>query len=96
MQAAQRAILLTGTPALSRPIEMLTLLQGLMPSAKLTLKAFSERYCRDPNAAQYCRFPGQQYKGAQNMEELNKLLTGTVMIRRKKVEVNLIQSSSRS
>ena len=46
LKAAKRVILLTGTPALSRPQELHPLLSGLVPSPKLTMKAFGERYCQ--------------------------------------------------
>ena len=43
--AARRAVLLTGTPALSRPRELFQQLHALLPHRKLTMKAFGERYC---------------------------------------------------
>lgn len=46
LKAAKRVVLLTGTPALSRPKELFPLLSGLVPSSKLTMKAFGERYCQ--------------------------------------------------
>ena len=49
LKAAKRVVLLTGTPALSRPKELFPLLSALVPSSKLTMKAFGERYCQlDP------------------------------------------------
>ena len=38
-------MLLTGTPALSRPKELFQQLHALLPHRKLTMKAFGERYC---------------------------------------------------
>jgi len=58
LQAARRALLLTGTPALSRPRELLTQVQALLPGAALTMRAFGERYCQG-----FSRFG--QYQGAR-------------------------------
>ena len=66
LQGADRAILLSGTPALSKPAELLPQMQALLPGAKLTIAEFAERYCL-----------GDQYdrlKGANNLEELNMVL----------------------
>lgn len=49
VQKAAQAVLLSGTPMVSRPKEMLTQLQALLPEAKLTLKKFGERYCLSAN-----------------------------------------------
>jgi SWI/SNF-related matrix-associated actin-dependent regulator 1 of chromatin subfamily A len=46
LKAAKRAILLSGTPALSRPSELLTQLQALLPQASITKAAFEERYTK--------------------------------------------------
>ena len=47
LKAARRCVVLTGTPALSRPVELYTLLQCVCPSqpAWRTYTAFTERYC---------------------------------------------------
>lgn len=44
VEKAARAILLSGTPALSNPAELLTQLQALLPKARITKTAFEERY----------------------------------------------------
>lgn len=44
VEKAARAILLSGTPALSNPAELLTQLQALLPRARITKTAFEERY----------------------------------------------------
>lgn len=44
VKAAKRCIMLSGTPALSRPTELFTQLQGLLPKAGITKKAFEDRY----------------------------------------------------
>ncbi|KAK9841983.1 hypothetical protein WJX81_002729 [Elliptochloris bilobata] len=80
LQAARRALLLTGTPALSRPRELLTQVQALLPGAALTMRAFGDRYCIG-----FCRFG--QYQGASNLDELYSVLTASVMVRRRKADV---------
>jgi len=44
VERAARAVLLSGTPALSNPSELLTQLQALLPKARITKTAFEERY----------------------------------------------------
>lgn len=79
---ANRLIMLSGTPALSRPIELYTQLkmidQKLFPSAR----DFGLRYC----AGFQTRF-GYNFTGASNLAELNDILANTVMIRRLKSDV---------
>ena len=57
LKTAKRVVLLTGTPALSRPKELFSQLTALAPSAKLKMKDFGERYCQcdryRPYAGQY-------------------------------------------
>ena len=57
LKAAKRVVLLTGTPALSRPKELFSQLTALAPSAKLKMKDYGERYCQcdryRPYAGQY-------------------------------------------
>lgn len=145
VKAAKRAILLSGTPALSRPAELLTPLQALLPGANITKAAFEERYttCNSfgafrkpvraasrwgPDAVAHacaavarqaatfgpagsCRAVSgtlcmaaanpqllartvhvtpaslRRQTGSKNEEELYKLLTSSVMVRRRKAEV---------
>jgi SWI/SNF-related matrix-associated actin-dependent regulator of chromatin subfamily A-like protein 1 len=66
LKRAPRVILLSGTPALSRPSELFPQLQGLLPTAKLTKTEFADRYC-----------VGDKYDdmtGCQNQDELNLVL----------------------
>ncbi|KAL0034775.1 hypothetical protein WJX77_006947 [Trebouxia sp. C0004] len=83
LKAAKRVVLLTGTPALSRPKELFSQLTALAPSAKLKMKDFGERYCQCDRYRPY----GGQYDGASNLAELNRVLNSTVMVRRLKSEV---------
>nr|CDS26908.1 SWI:SNF matrix associated [Hymenolepis microstoma] len=83
LKAAKRAILLTGTPALSRPMELYSQLVGLRPNLfRGGLHEFGMRYCDAKETAW-----GWDYKGCSNLQELQILLQETVMIRRLKSEV---------
>eukprot|EP00002_Diphylleia_rotans_P033428 TRINITY_DN7108_c0_g1_i8.p1 TRINITY_DN7108_c0_g1~~TRINITY_DN7108_c0_g1_i8.p1 ORF type:complete len:619 (+),score=98.50 TRINITY_DN7108_c0_g1_i8:865-2721(+) len=84
LSRSRRAILLSGTPALSRPIELYPQLQSLFPNIFFNAKEFALRYC----AAHEGPF-GWDFTGSSNLEELNCLLSETLMIRRKKSEVLL-------
>jgi hypothetical protein len=50
-QAAKRAVLLSGTACLSRPYEVITQLQALLPAAKLKADDFADRYCTGDRCA---------------------------------------------
>jgi SWI/SNF-related matrix-associated actin-dependent regulator 1 of chromatin subfamily A len=79
LRHAKRTILLSGTPALSRPCELFPQLLALDASVWPTMHGFGLRYCN----AHEGPF-GWDYKGNSNLVELNALLTNTVMIRRLK------------
>ncbi|CAL5061495.1 unnamed protein product [Urochloa decumbens] len=79
LQKAQYVILLSGTPALSRPIELFTQLQALYPTVYKNVNDYGNRYCKGG-------FYGL-YQGASNHEELHNLMKATVMIRRLKKDV---------
>ena len=46
LKKAKGVVLLSGTPALSRPIELFTQLDALVPAAKIKYKEYGERYCQ--------------------------------------------------
>lgn len=79
LKRAKRALLLSGTPALSRPVELFPQLRALDASIWPTLKGFGLRYCNAHDGPY-----GWDYTGASNLVELNAILTNTVMIRRLK------------
>ncbi|KAM6332716.1 DNA annealing helicase and endonuclease ZRANB3 isoform 1-T2 [Podargus strigoides] len=85
VQKAVRAILLTGTPALGRPEELFMQIEALFPRRFGTWNEYAKRYC---NAR--VRFFGKRThwdcRGASNLEELHRLLSG-IMIRRLKNDV---------
>ncbi|CAN0026743.1 unnamed protein product, partial [Hapterophycus canaliculatus] len=87
---ARRAILLSGTPALSRPSELFTQLNLLSASTWASFRDFGKRQ------AQYCsgkkgkgkkgKF-GVDFSGASHIAELHALLGATVMVRRLKKNI---------
>nr|KYP57757.1 SWI/SNF-related matrix-associated actin-dependent regulator of chromatin subfamily A-like protein 1 [Cajanus cajan] len=79
IKKAQYALLLSGTPALSRPIELFKQLEALYPDVYRNVHEYGNRYCKGG-------FFGV-YQGASNHEELHNLMKGTVMIRRLKKDV---------
>jgi len=80
LRKAKRLIMISGTPALSRPSELFTQLNLLLDNRfTFTRSAFIHRYC-DAKETQY----GIDDKGSSNIMELNYLLSKTIMIRRRK------------
>jgi SWI/SNF-related matrix-associated actin-dependent regulator 1 of chromatin subfamily A len=79
---ARRVILLSGTPVLSRPVELYTQLAAIRPDIFFSFKVFANRYC-DPKP----QYNHTDYTGASHIKELHTLLSNTVMIRRLKADV---------
>ncbi|XP_063144906.1 SWI/SNF-related matrix-associated actin-dependent regulator of chromatin subfamily A-like protein 1 [Candoia aspera] len=82
LKAAKRVILLSGTPAMSRPAELYTQIAVVQPSFFPQFHAFGVRYC---DAKQ--RPWGWDYSGSSNLGELKLLLEEAIMIRRLKSDV---------
>ena len=80
IRAARRAVCLTGTPALNRPVELFAQLSALCPAVFPSLKPFAERYCAGG-------FSGAFATGCSNPEELHGLLSCVAVVRRLKAEV---------
>jgi SWI/SNF-related matrix-associated actin-dependent regulator of chromatin subfamily A-like protein 1 len=78
----RRALLLSGTPALSRPVELFAQANALEPELFPNYRAFTLRYCN----GRQTRF-GYDVSGSANLDELHKLLRGSCLIRRKKEDV---------
>lgn len=78
---AKRVILLTGTPALSRPVELFTQLQ-MLDRKFFQFKEYSTRYC----AGKQTNF-GWDANGQSNLPELNLLLAAKFMNRRTKQDL---------
>jgi hypothetical protein len=97
IKKSRRAFMVSGTPALSRPIELFTQLNALAPLSWPDEKEFGRRYCRSDrirasggrgaSGAGSAGGGDQQFKGASNTKELHVMLTGTLMIRRLKKDI---------
>lgn len=81
LQNSRRVILLSGTPALSRPSELYTQICAICPFL-FKFHDFGVRYC-DGKQHQW----GWDYSGSSNMAELQLLLEEKIMIRRLKKDV---------
>jgi SWI/SNF-related matrix-associated actin-dependent regulator of chromatin subfamily A-like protein 1 len=79
---SRRALLLSGTPALSRPVELFSQINALEPELFPSYHDFTERYCN----ARQARW-GWDVSGSSNLEELHTLLRGSCLIRRRKDDV---------
>uniref|UniRef100_A0ABI7YPA8 SWI/SNF-related matrix-associated actin-dependent regulator of chromatin subfamily A-like protein 1 n=1 Tax=Felis catus TaxID=9685 RepID=A0ABI7YPA8_FELCA len=79
---AKRVILLSGTPAMSRPAELYTQIIGVRPTFFPQFHAFGLRYC-DAKQQPW----GWDYSGSSNLGELKLLLEEAVMLRRLKSDV---------
>jgi SWI/SNF-related matrix-associated actin-dependent regulator of chromatin subfamily A-like protein 1 len=77
-----RALLLSGTPALSRPVELFSQINALEPDLFPSYHEFTERYCN----AHKTRW-GWDVSGSANLGELHILLRGSCLIRRRKDDV---------
>ena len=80
--AARKKIVLTGTPILNRPIEAQPVLGYLDPSAFGNFFGFAKKYC-----AAYQGRHGWDFSGASNLDELQRRLRSTIMVRRLKADV---------
>lgn len=78
---AKRVILLSGTPALSRPLELFSQL-SMLDRKFFGFREYSTRYC----AGKQTNF-GWDATGQSNLPELNLLLAAKFMIRRTKQDV---------
>ncbi|CBZ56429.1 putative SNF2 family N-terminal domain-containing protein [Neospora caninum Liverpool] len=84
LRSAKRAILLSGTPALNRPVELFQQFDALLPDL-CTYREFADRYSVqvwNPFTRHF------EYEGHQHPEELHLLLKHTIMIRRLKEQVH--------
>jgi SWI/SNF-related matrix-associated actin-dependent regulator of chromatin subfamily A-like protein 1 len=82
VKRARRALLLSGTPALSRPVELFPQVNALEPDLFPNYGAFTERYC-DAKLGRW----GWDVSGSANLDELYKIMRGSCLIRRKKEDV---------
>ena len=81
LKRARRCILLSGTPALSRPEELFTQIHAVDPTTYGDFRKFAKRYCE----AHMTAF-GLDTSGASNLQELHRKLQ-RLMVRRLKRNV---------
>ncbi|SAM04001.1 hypothetical protein [Absidia glauca] len=84
LQKADHILLLTGTPILSRPIELYPQLRALQKDLFPDMNQFGLRYCSG-RKGKY----GWDMSGSSNLVELNFILQKSVMVRRLKSQVRL-------
>lgn len=72
---SKRKLALTGTPILNKPGELYPIISWLQPENFSNYVSFISQYC------------GPDGKGATHLMELNQVLSSTVMIRHRKVDV---------
>ncbi|XP_067373187.1 SWI/SNF-related matrix-associated actin-dependent regulator of chromatin subfamily A-like protein 1 isoform X2 [Channa argus] len=82
LKAANRVILLSGTPAMSRPSELYAQILAVRPTLFPRFHEFAMRYC---DAKQMTW--GWDYSGSSNLAELKLLLEECLMLRRLKSDV---------
>lgn len=82
LQIAQRVILLSGTPALSRPYELHPQISVVNPKLFPKSHEYGIRYCNGHET-----YFGWDFKGTSNATELNVVLEQLIMIRRTKDQV---------
>uniref|UniRef100_A0A8C8S1K4 SWI/SNF-related matrix-associated actin-dependent regulator of chromatin subfamily A-like protein 1 n=1 Tax=Pelusios castaneus TaxID=367368 RepID=A0A8C8S1K4_9SAUR len=82
LKAAKRVILLSGTPAVSRPAELYTQIVAVRPTFFPQFHSFGLRYC-DAKLMPW----GWDYSRSSNLGELKLFLEESIMIRRLKSDV---------
>ncbi|XP_061696706.1 SWI/SNF-related matrix-associated actin-dependent regulator of chromatin subfamily A-like protein 1 [Syngnathoides biaculeatus] len=81
-KTAKRVILLSGTPAMSRPSELYTQILAVRPTLFPRFHDFGLRYCAAKQLAW-----GWDYSGSSHLGELKLLLSECLMLRRLKSDV---------
>lgn len=82
LQKASRLIMISGTPAESRPLELYTILCALDKSLYPSLTAYGNRYCGGRKIHNF-----YDYKGCTNAGELALVIEKAFMVRRLKASV---------
>lgn len=77
-----QVLALSGTPLTNRPAELFPTLNLLRPDLFPSFFPFGIRYCGGRRAPW-----GFEFKGATNLEELHKIMSKNLMVRRKKEDV---------
>ncbi len=79
---SRRKVRMTGTPIVNRPSELYNIIEDLGGNWGSSFMTFAKRYCN----AHQTRY-GWDFTGSSNLDELQKRLRETVMVRRLKSEV---------
>lgn len=82
LQQATRLVMISGTPALSRPIELYTILMALDKKLFKSMSEYGYRYCNLKMIKNFF-----DWKGSSNLDELYYFMNECFMIRRRKDEV---------
>lgn len=82
VQKAARALLLSGTPAVSRPVELYPIISAVDKTIFPRFAEYGARYCNGRKVGLW-----YDYKGCSNAEELHYVLRKLLMVRRTKEEV---------
>lgn len=82
LQSCSRLVLMSGTPAVSRPVELFNVFSALDKTLFPNFMEYGKRYCNARKIGHW-----YDYKGCTNAEELNYILREYFMIRRTKDEV---------
>jgi SWI/SNF-related matrix-associated actin-dependent regulator 1 of chromatin subfamily A len=82
LMQCKRVVMLSGTPILSKPMEIFNLIHILRPDLFPGFKEFGYRYCEPKHG-----YFGIDWSGATNTDELHLVLSSTVMVRRLKNQV---------
>lgn len=86
LKSARRCVLLSGTPATGAAAELYTPLDALLPGLLPTYQEFCSRYCEE-QSIHAGRKVLTRFVGSKKRAELNALLEGSVMLRRRKSAV---------
>ena len=86
LKMTKHLLLLSGTPALSRPLELFPQINALVPRLFRYLSEFGNRYC-DGKIKRIGDREIPDFSGSSNMQELSLLLGECCMIRRLKSDV---------
>ncbi len=91
---ADYRLFLSGTPIVNRPVELWPVLNSIDPAGWGDLHTYGMRYCKGFPEVKWVRIRGQKrrisewnYKGADNLKELQYRLRSTIMVRRLKKDV---------
>eukprot|EP00092_Neocalanus_flemingeri_P016312 GFUD01017657.1.p1 GENE.GFUD01017657.1~~GFUD01017657.1.p1 ORF type:complete len:811 (-),score=228.30 GFUD01017657.1:63-2438(-) len=87
LKGSKYLVLLSGTPALSRPIELFSQLQVLDPRLFRWISDYGNRYCDGKMKRIGAGQEIPDYSGSSNMHELSLILHERCMVRRLKTEV---------